>query len=267
MPTITDQPRVLLFAGPSGHGKTELARNLGRMLSLDLHNVDCAGLSHETDLFGPLAPFKGSKDGSVVNNYLASHNGQRCIVFMDEFEKTKDEVRQALLLPFGNGKHLISHSVTELKSDSGLILGNPTGEYRDRRDLRPIDCSKTIWILATNAFDKTIQAFYETNRAVFNGDPTTKISAKSIRELGRKLSKEIMKESMTVLGVSFSQEPSSLPTYLRTADADVCCLPQAPLTGRITDFIPFLPFSRIEQAAVADKYLSNLARILCSHLI
>jgi ATP-dependent Clp protease ATP-binding subunit ClpA len=34
------------------------------------------------------------------------------------------------------------------------------------------------------------------------------------------------------------------------------------LTGRITDFIPFLPFSRIEQAAVADKYLADLGREL-----
>lgn len=30
------------------------------------------------------------------------------------------------------------------------------------------------------------------------------------------------------------------------------------MTGRITDFIPFLPVSRIEQAAIADKYLSQL---------
>ena len=34
-------------------------------------------------------------------------------------------------------------------------------------------------------------------------------------------------------------------------------LSQAPLTGRITDFIPFLTFSPIEQAAVADKYLAD----------
>lgn len=97
------QPLVLLFAGPSGHGKTELARNLGRLLSLNLQNVDCTNLSRESDLFGPWRPYQGWQDGSVVNNYLASHNGQRCIVFMDEFEKTKDEVRQALLLPFHSG--------------------------------------------------------------------------------------------------------------------------------------------------------------------
>jgi MoxR-like ATPase len=98
------QPLVLLFAGPSGHGKTELARNLGRLLSLDLYSVDCTNLSHESDLFGPWFPYQGWEKGSAVNNYLASHNGQRCVICMDEFEKTKDEVRRALLVPFQSGK-------------------------------------------------------------------------------------------------------------------------------------------------------------------
>jgi MoxR-like ATPase len=102
----TPQPLVLLFAGPSGHGKTELARNLGRLLSLELHSVDCTNLSHETDLFGPWFPFVGSSNGSAVNNYLASNNGQRCIIFMNEFEKTTEEVQRALLVPFQNGEGL-----------------------------------------------------------------------------------------------------------------------------------------------------------------
>ena len=33
------------------------------------------------------------------------------------------------------------------------------GEYQDRRNLNNIDCSKTLWILATNALDDTIKAF------------------------------------------------------------------------------------------------------------
>lgn len=100
----TNQPLVLLFAGPSGHGKTELAQNLGRLLSLDLHSVNCTHLRHETDLFGPWSPYQGWEKGSATNNFLASHNNESCIVFMDEFEKTHEEVRQALLLPFQCGK-------------------------------------------------------------------------------------------------------------------------------------------------------------------
>lgn len=99
----TKQPLVLCFAGPSGHGKTELARQLGHLLSLDLEVVDCTTFTDERELFGPRPPYSGYKDGSAVNNFLAEHSGKRCIVFLDEFEKTTKEIHQALLLPFDNG--------------------------------------------------------------------------------------------------------------------------------------------------------------------
>ncbi|KAK4125846.1 hypothetical protein N657DRAFT_280586 [Parathielavia appendiculata] len=47
----TPQPLVLPFAAPSGHGKTELAGNLGRLLSLGLHGVNCTSFRLESSLF------------------------------------------------------------------------------------------------------------------------------------------------------------------------------------------------------------------------
>lgn len=99
----TKQPLVLCFAGPSGHGKTELARQLGHLLSLDLEVVDCTTFTHEMELFGPRAPYHGYQTGSAVNNFLVEHSGRQCIVFLDEFEKTTKEIHQSLLLPFDNG--------------------------------------------------------------------------------------------------------------------------------------------------------------------
>jgi hypothetical protein len=98
------KPLVLVFAGPSGHGKTELARKLGRLLSLDLEVVDCTNFQNEMQLFGPRAPYVGSKEGSQLNNFLAAHDRARSIVFMDEFEKTSSEIHKTLLLPFENGR-------------------------------------------------------------------------------------------------------------------------------------------------------------------
>lgn len=103
------RPLVLVFAGPSGHGKTELARRLGHLLSLELEVVDCTIFTRGTELFGPRAPYVGSERGSPLNNFLAKHDGERCIVFLDEFEKTTPEIHQTLLLPFDNGKELSSH--------------------------------------------------------------------------------------------------------------------------------------------------------------
>jgi hypothetical protein len=98
------KPLILVFAGPSGHGKTELARQLGHLLSLDLEVVDCTNFENEMQLFGPRAPYVGSKEGSQLNNFLAAHHRARSIVFMDEFEKTSSEIHKTLLLPFENGR-------------------------------------------------------------------------------------------------------------------------------------------------------------------
>lgn len=97
------KPIVLVFAGPSGHGKTELARRLGSLLSLELEVVDCTIFDQEIQLFGPRQPYVGWDKGSRLNNFLANNHGKRCIVFLDEFEKTNADIHKTLLLPFDNG--------------------------------------------------------------------------------------------------------------------------------------------------------------------
>lgn len=99
----TEKPLVLVFAGPSGHGKTELTRQMGHLLGLELEVVDCTIVKRETDLYGSRRPYQGHEKGSPLNNFLARNDDRRCIVFLDEFEKTTTEIREALLLPFENG--------------------------------------------------------------------------------------------------------------------------------------------------------------------
>ncbi|KAL7946006.1 P-loop containing nucleoside triphosphate hydrolase protein [Trichoderma barbatum] len=200
------QPLVLCFAGPSGHGKTELARQLGHLLSLDLEVVDCTTFTHEMELFGPRRPYHGYEKGSAVNNFLAEHSGKQCIVFLDEFEKTTKEIHQTLLLPFDNG------------------------EYRDRRNGDKINCSNTIWIMATNALDNTILDFYDQNDAIAGDD------ADERARLLRKLCQQLQEGFLQQFG--------------------------APVTGRISDFIPLLPFSSGEQAVITHKCLLGLAQDL-----
>ena len=83
------------------------------------------------------------------------------------------------------------------------------GEYQDRRKSNDnkVDCSQTIWILATNALDPTISAFCQQNeQAIFHNDDETKKE-----ELMKALAKELRADSLNCFGVSPILIPS-LPT-------------------------------------------------------
>jgi ATP-dependent Clp protease ATP-binding subunit ClpA len=79
---------------------------LGDLLNLELHVSDCTIVNRENELFGPRNPYVGAEEGSPLNNFLAKKNGQRCIVFLDEFEKTTSDIWNALLIPFDKGQRI-----------------------------------------------------------------------------------------------------------------------------------------------------------------
>lgn len=101
--TNSQHPLVMAFTGPSGHGKTEMASQMGKLLSLEITVVDCAHMKHDTDLFGSRNGYKRSEEGSQLNNFLAKHDGERAVVFLDEFDKTPQEIRNSLLLICDSG--------------------------------------------------------------------------------------------------------------------------------------------------------------------
>jgi hypothetical protein len=61
------------------------------------------------------------------------------------------------------------------------------GEYQDRRNLDKVNCSKTIWILATNAHDPIIQDFAATNKAVLFSDDDEIESKRLLKQLSHKI--------------------------------------------------------------------------------
>jgi ATP-dependent Clp protease ATP-binding subunit ClpB len=103
--TIQKQkPLVLAFAGLSGHGKTELASQLGNLLCSPFIDIDCAQTSTLFTLLGPTAGYQGHDIGSPLNNFLAGNADRLAVVFLDEFDKTQQEVRDALLKVMDNGE-------------------------------------------------------------------------------------------------------------------------------------------------------------------
>lgn len=194
-------PLILLLTGPSGHGKTELARQMGDLLSLEMHTVDCTEMKHETDMFGPKAPYHGYEKGAPLNNFLGEKVGERCVIFLDEVEKATVEIRNAMLKLFEQGF------------------------YRDRRFSKRIDCSKVIWVLASNLGCEIIQKFWAER------------------------SKDLPEER---------QEEVSFTSLERCLKQSIINNLGAPFTGRLTSIIPFMPFSLEEQAVATYKFMRNL---------
>lgn len=196
----TAQPLVLLFTGPSGHGKTELASSLGNLLSVPFLAVDCSVLHHSTDLLGPHSGYEGWAKGSPLSAHLAEHAGQRNVVFLDEFDKTTEDVRQSMLLLF-------------------------EGKYTDRLQNKPLDCSKIIWVLATNLGELAIKKFWDDHLKDRSEEQQKKAP---FEDLHRSLNQIVKREF------------------------------GSPLARRLTSTVPFLPFNEGEQAVAAYKFMRIL---------
>ncbi|KAF2106703.1 P-loop containing nucleoside triphosphate hydrolase protein [Lophiotrema nucula] len=193
-------PLVLAFAGASGHGKTEMAKALGGLLSVQTTAIDCSQINSVFGLFGSTWGYGDRDKGSTLNNHLADNNGKRSVVFLDEFDKTDQAVRHALLEVF------------------------QSGDYRDKRDNTLIDCSKTIWILATNSGHDTISRYYNNCIEKLSEEKRDKIDL-------RKLQAELKQLYHNRFG--------------------------APLTGRVNNIVPFLPFTSSECAVIIHKFILN----------
>ena len=109
---------------------------MGDLLPLKMLVVDCTEMKYETDVFGPKVLYQDHERGTPLSNYLVEWSGKRSVIFLDEYDKTTDDVRKSMLLPF--------------ESD----------EYQDRRNHKPLDCTKTIWILAANFGVELITRFW-----------------------------------------------------------------------------------------------------------
>lgn len=173
---------------------------MGQLLSLEIECVDCTEMKHETDLFGAKKPYIGYDVGSPLNNFLARLSGKRSIVFLDEFEKTTPEVKNALLIPFDEG--MTSPQPRLQTGNDSRIRGRLitcVGRHTDRRSRAVVDCTQTIWIIATNAVDDIVLDYCDAHKDIFNDDDPIRQM-----QLVNDVSTRMKKQLKTDFGVGFS---------------------------------------------------------------
>eukprot|EP00397_Hematodinium_sp_SG-2012_P011632 GEMP01011777.1.p1 GENE.GEMP01011777.1~~GEMP01011777.1.p1 ORF type:complete len:508 (+),score=122.62 GEMP01011777.1:52-1575(+) len=146
------KPLVLIFCGPSGHGKTELSRKICSLLTVDESDychMDLAQLKNCSEIMGLSGPYQGAKEGSKLNNFIVAHDKKLGVVLLDEVEKAEKGVLEALLNVFDKGEW----------TNKQLVSG-AAGQTRT------VDCSRILFMLTTNAFDGIIKKFEENNKDV-----------------------------------------------------------------------------------------------------
>ncbi|MEZ4319305.1 MAG: ATP-dependent Clp protease ATP-binding subunit ClpA [Myxococcota bacterium] len=87
-----------LFAGPTGVGKTELARQLAQHLGVEFHRFDMSEYMEKHSvarLIGAPPGYVGFEQGGLLTD--AVHKTPHCVVVMDEIEKAHQDVYNILL--------------------------------------------------------------------------------------------------------------------------------------------------------------------------
>ncbi|ESK81550.1 atp-dependent clp atp-binding subunit [Moniliophthora roreri MCA 2997] len=135
----TSQPIVVFLCGPSGHGKSLLAHQFGSLLDVPIHTVNMTTLRSADDLWNSYS-ISSSEDSvpCTLVEFLANNEGKRCVVVLDEIEKTVDaKALWTLLVPWE--------------------LGRCTFEANSRT----IDVRNVIWVGTSNIGQDIILSYHE----------------------------------------------------------------------------------------------------------
>ena len=127
-----NKPAVFMFVGDSGTGKTYLAKTLAKEVfgeDKSFVRIDMGEYSDKTSvtkLYGSSPGYVGYDEGGILTNAVKKNDG-RCVLLLDEIEKAIDEVHDALLQMFDEGRMTDNKGVTVDFSKVIVIMTSNVG--------------------------------------------------------------------------------------------------------------------------------------------
>ncbi|KAI0282089.1 P-loop containing nucleoside triphosphate hydrolase protein [Russula aff. rugulosa BPL654] len=123
--THSTAPLVILLCGPSGHGKSFLARRVGSLLNVPTHTVNVTTLRSTHDLWDScsMSPYE-ELSTSTLSQFLIENEGKRCVVVLDEIEKVEEpKILYSLLMPWELGRCSLPAELRQIDVRQVIWLG------------------------------------------------------------------------------------------------------------------------------------------------
>ena len=205
-------PLSMIFAGPSGNGKTELAKEVAELLNRPRDNaflkIDCGKLTDDKEVFGMSGAYYGSSEGSALNNFvvgIAQEQTKIGVMLLDEIDKAERGVITALYQVLDKGEWTNKQLVSGSESQTSVV-----------------SCQNIIFIMTVNSADSEIVKYAKIHPEVYTANKFE--MAEHEGELERKI------EARIQTTVPFTKA----------------------FVGRIVAFVPFLPMSEELSSAPTD---------------
>lgn len=121
----------LMFIGPTGVGKTKLARELGKEYSGNFFKINCSEFAQSHDyakLIGSPPGYIGSGEKSIME--IKAEKSNRWVILFDEIEKASPKLFDFMLALMDDGKVMASNG-KELDFSDSIILMTSNEGIRD----------------------------------------------------------------------------------------------------------------------------------------
>lgn len=210
----------LLFVGPTGVGKTEVARTLARELGISLVRFDMSEYAEKhavAKLIGSPAGYVGYEDGGLLTD--AIRKSPNCVLLLDEIEKAHQDIYNILLqvmdyarLTDNKGRQAdFRNVVLIMTSNAGAQFASQSGigfaHNVSRGEAMMKQVKKTFKPEFINRLSGTV-VFHDMNKHM-----ATLILKKKLRELDGKLAAKKVTMTLTEEAFEHLLKEGFIPEY------------------------------------------------------